>query len=242
MKHKAVHRDLKSANVLLSKENDIIRGKVADFGTSRFASHVTLRRRFHSLHNGRFPEVDDTNDDDATKDVEDDCEDKVSDVSLSMTIPMGPMACGIGTPTHMAPEMWNVSSASESHLLTEKVDVYSFGIVMWEVLTMLKPWANLRFGYLVAEALGRDERPIVESKRDCYKDAFDALPPSNYIEVMTHCWSSRPHDRPSFVQVRETFRPWRSYVDQVHRELEITMKKKGAWAKEKKLYRRSMTA
>lgn len=39
-----------------------------------------------------------------------------------------------GTPAYMAPEMF------EGVALTEKVDVFSFGVMMWESYTGLIPW------------------------------------------------------------------------------------------------------
>ena len=45
--HDSIHRDLKSANILLSKDerDDLIRGKVADFGMSKLVSQEALNQR-----------------------------------------------------------------------------------------------------------------------------------------------------------------------------------------------------
>ena len=37
-KHDSVHRDLKSGNVLLDREDGLLRGKIGDFGMSKFMS------------------------------------------------------------------------------------------------------------------------------------------------------------------------------------------------------------
>ena len=45
--HDSIHRDLKSANILLSKDerDGLIRGKVADFGMSKLVSQEVLNQR-----------------------------------------------------------------------------------------------------------------------------------------------------------------------------------------------------
>ena len=39
-----------------------------------------------------------------------------------------------GTPAYMAPEQF------EGHRVTEKVDVFAFAVLCWEMLTSTKPW------------------------------------------------------------------------------------------------------
>lgn len=52
------------------------------------------------------------------------------------------MATRIGTPAYMAPETWTGS------LYNEKVDVYSWGILCWEVLLREKPYDCLSITHL----------------------------------------------------------------------------------------------
>ncbi|KAK9140702.1 hypothetical protein Scep_010383 [Stephania cephalantha] len=49
----------------------------------------------------------------------------------------------------MAPELLNGSSSRVS----EKVDVFSFGIAMWEILTGEEPYANMHCGAIIGELL-----------------------------------------------------------------------------------------
>uniref|UniRef100_A0A453JT84 Protein kinase domain-containing protein n=1 Tax=Aegilops tauschii subsp. strangulata TaxID=200361 RepID=A0A453JT84_AEGTS len=50
-----------------------------------------------------------------------------------------------GTLPWMAPELLNGSSSKVS----EKVDVFSFGIALWEILTGEEPYANMHCGAII---------------------------------------------------------------------------------------------
>ncbi|CAA2996861.1 flag-tagged kinase domain of mitogen-activated kinase kinase kinase [Olea europaea subsp. europaea] len=50
-----------------------------------------------------------------------------------------------GTLPWMAPELLNGGSSKVS----EKVDVFSFGIVLWEILTGEEPYANMHYGAII---------------------------------------------------------------------------------------------
>merc|ERR1711879_1068121 len=75
-----------------------------------------------------------------------------------------------GTPCWTAPEIIKGDNYSE------KADVYSFGIVMWEVLTRNVPYADQTFMSVALEILD-GKRPDVPS--DC---------PPEFKQLMQRCW------------------------------------------------------
>ncbi|XP_062518847.1 dual specificity protein kinase shkA-like [Corticium candelabrum] len=91
---------------------------------------------------------------------------------------------GVGT------ERWRAPELSLREPYDTAVDVYSFGIVLWEIWTRELPFDQYRFDYQVSDAVLRKERP--EIPRDC---------PQSLAMIMKNCWSPRPSDRLSFGQV-----------------------------------------
>lgn len=74
------------------------------------------------------------------------CDIKVGDLGLSKVKRQTLISGGVrGTLPWMAPELLNGSSS----LVSEKVDVFSFGIVMWELLTGDEPYADLHYGAII---------------------------------------------------------------------------------------------
>ncbi|KAG6510515.1 hypothetical protein ZIOFF_028539 [Zingiber officinale] len=71
---------------------------------------------------------------------------KVGDFGLSKIKRNTLVSGGVrGTLPWMAPELLNGSS----NKVSEKVDVFSFGIVMWEILTGEEPYANMHYGAII---------------------------------------------------------------------------------------------
>lgn len=73
---------------------------------------------------------------------------------------------------------------------TELADVYSFGLIMWEVVTRQIPF-NDSSVYQVPIQVAKGKRPPVP---EC---------PASYRKLMKKCWSQKPKRRPSFVTIVE---------------------------------------
>ncbi|CAF2114014.1 unnamed protein product [Brassica oleracea] len=89
-----------------------------------------------------------------------------------------------GTYRWMAPEM------IQHRAYNQKVDVYSFGIVLWELITGLLPFQNMTAVQAAFAVVNRGVRPTVPN---------DCLPVLS--EIMTRCWDANPEVRPCFLEV-----------------------------------------
>lgn len=90
----------------------------------------------------------------------------------------------IGTPHWMAPELF------ESNNYTNKVDVYAYGILLWEMLTEKVPFKG-KEGYQIALAVcTKKERPAIPD--------HTPRPLKNLINI---CWDQDPNKRPKFEKI-----------------------------------------
>ncbi|KAG2431409.1 hypothetical protein HXX76_009424 [Chlamydomonas incerta] len=87
----------------------------------------------------------------------------------------------VGTPSFMAPEMF-----CKGHPLDAAVDVYSFGILMYEVYT----------GSTVYDGVPPDKLPYHVVKRGL-RPAFPPDTPSAFRSLAQACWASDPRSRPT---------------------------------------------
>jgi tRNA A-37 threonylcarbamoyl transferase component Bud32 len=117
---------------------------------------------------------------------------KVGDLGLSKVKCQTLISGGVrGTLPWMAPELLNGSSS----LVSEKVDVFSFGIVLWELLTGEEPYADLHYGVIIGGIVSNTLRPQVPDSCD-----------PEWRSLMEQCWSTEPSERPSFTEIASRLR------------------------------------
>ncbi len=112
---------------------------------------------------------------------------KVSDLGLSRfkaPTKSEKMTGQAGTYHWMAPEVIN------SQHYTEKADIYSFGIIMWEVSFRAIPYDGMQPVQIVAAVLGRRERPCIPPGA-----------PKRVSILIQECWQHNPSLRPSFDEI-----------------------------------------
>lgn len=104
----------------------------------------------------------------------------------------------------MAPE---VLDTTREHF-DERIDIYSFGIVMWEAVTHAFPFEEFK-QFMVKRILGNgDERNFLRErdiKAAIVADGLRPTPagPDDYRQLMIDCWHAEPHYRPSFAAIKE---------------------------------------
>ncbi|KAG6694986.1 hypothetical protein I3842_09G074700 [Carya illinoinensis] len=117
---------------------------------------------------------------------------KVGDFGLSKIKRNTLVTGGVrGTLPWMAPELLNGSSS----MVSEKVDVFSFGIVLWEILTCEEPYANMHYGAIIGGIVNNTLRPPVPSFCD-----------PEWRLLMEQCWAPDPVARPSFTEIARRLR------------------------------------
>jgi len=115
---------------------------------------------------------------------------KVADFGLSRVVDSNKRRMTFcGTIETCAPEILN-----KDRTYTEKVDVYSFGIVLWEMHTRQPIYPDLNFFELSEKIVYQDLRPDI-----------NLIPPKvhkNIPILIKKCWQREPKNRPSFTEIR----------------------------------------
>ncbi|KAK1352884.1 dual specificity protein kinase shkD [Heracleum sosnowskyi] len=91
---------------------------------------------------------------------------------------------GRGTPQWMAPEVLRNERSNE------KSDVFSFGVILWELMTQSVPWSDLNSLQVVGVVGFMDRRLDIPETTD-----------PRISSVIEDCWKSNPGDRPSFKDI-----------------------------------------
>ncbi|KAK8508753.1 hypothetical protein V6N12_034858 [Hibiscus sabdariffa] len=106
-----------------------------------------------------------------------------------------------GTPEWMAPEVLRNEPSNE------KCDVYSFGIILWELATLRLPWSGMNPMQVVG-AVGFQDRRL-----DIPKE-LDPL----VATIIWQCWQTDPSLRPSFAELTVALKPLQRLVIPLHQD------------------------
>jgi serine/threonine protein kinase len=111
---------------------------------------------------------------------------KIADFGLSQRL--GEVKNFGGTLNYMAPEMFD-------GIVSEKTDVYSFGMILWELCTEKYPW--------------KDELSTIEDfinvvKKQGRRPPMPSEIPDRLKNLIRACWAQDPDERPPFEYIVET--------------------------------------
>ncbi|CAN0504915.1 unnamed protein product, partial [Ectocarpus sp. 12 AP-2014] len=94
--------------------------------------------------------------------------------------------------THMS-IAWSAPEVLDSGRSSYMSDVYSFGIVVWEVLSRELPWANkARPSEILTAVVLRGARP-----------SFHVDAPADIVDIAKACWAGQPEKRTTFSAILE---------------------------------------
>eukprot|EP01105_Mastigella_eilhardi_P001641 TRINITY_DN1194_c0_g1_i2.p1 TRINITY_DN1194_c0_g1~~TRINITY_DN1194_c0_g1_i2.p1 ORF type:complete len:241 (-),score=61.34 TRINITY_DN1194_c0_g1_i2:22-744(-) len=91
---------------------------------------------------------------------------------------------GVGTPIYMSPELLK---GEQYNSLT---DVYSYGVLCYEVLTQAEPYASFTNTWAIASFVVGGERPALPANTE-----------PQFAAMVNSCWAQVPSARPTFTQV-----------------------------------------
>jgi tRNA A-37 threonylcarbamoyl transferase component Bud32 len=117
---------------------------------------------------------------------------KIADFGLAR-VKAQMMTGNLGTCQYMAPEV--IQSAT----YTEKADVYSFGIVIWEVLSRQAPYQGMQPMQIAYTVIHQRNRPPIAPHW-----------PKELVSIMTDCWAPDPASRPPFSVILDRLRAIRT--------------------------------
>lgn len=111
---------------------------------------------------------------------------KVADFGLSKLKHTAQMSAksGRGTPQWMAPEVLRSESSGE------KSDVFSFGVILWELATGQVPWEGLNVMQVVGAVGFMGQRLTIPDDVD-----------GDVRDLIQRCWLSDPEQRPTFKEI-----------------------------------------
>ena len=217
------YSDVKSLNILIGREDT---AKIADFGTSRLFGRQPTQGRQKTKEGGAAAT---TGSDTVFLEVADEFNwtqmtsmpqqsDAQTQRQQQRTLG-GTQTVACGTLAYMANECLEAYLVGRQlEMLTLKVDVFAFGLVLWEIHTRGELWRGVGGGIKIAKHIvagGRPEFPTMattnslqlESKQATTSAAATtaaAAAARSLAALAVQCWADTPTSRPSFASIVPT--------------------------------------
>uniref|UniRef100_U9T1A4 Protein kinase domain-containing protein n=1 Tax=Rhizophagus irregularis (strain DAOM 181602 / DAOM 197198 / MUCL 43194) TaxID=747089 RepID=U9T1A4_RHIID len=116
---------------------------------------------------------------------------QIGDLGLSQPVSAQSNNEIYGVIPYVAPEIFKGSAFSKES------DIYCMGMIMWELTTGCKPFANVEHDiHLIYKILDGERPEITKDTPECY------------AKLMKRCWDSDPTKRPLITEIRKTFGKW----------------------------------
>ncbi|POG69851.1 kinase-like domain-containing protein, partial [Rhizophagus irregularis DAOM 181602=DAOM 197198] len=118
---------------------------------------------------------------------------KLANLGLSKRIEEAsdPQSRSVGMIPYADPKSFaQVDSQSQMYSLNEKSDVYSIGILLWEISSGHPPFPD------EPHDIG-----LIMDILDGYREVPVPNTPKEYVKIYTECWNSEPDDRPTISEV-----------------------------------------
>eukprot|EP00027_Filamoeba_sp_ATCC50430_P004459 CAMPEP_0168552362 /NCGR_PEP_ID=MMETSP0413-20121227/6674_1 /TAXON_ID=136452 /ORGANISM="Filamoeba nolandi, Strain NC-AS-23-1" /LENGTH=843 /DNA_ID=CAMNT_0008582967 /DNA_START=113 /DNA_END=2644 /DNA_ORIENTATION=- len=92
------------------------------------------------------------------------------------------------------PIRWSAPETLKANRVSRASDVFSFGVVLWEIAEGKRPWIGLSNQAVVDAVVHRGERLSAPTRLRL---------PAEVWNLVLYCWHANPSDRPSFNQIYE---------------------------------------
>ena len=107
----------------------------------------------------------------------------------------------------------------------ESVDVYSYGIILWQMATDKVPFKGLNKEEFMIYVVHEGNRP-----------KLDHSWPTGFCELLTNCWSKEPSKRPTFASIMvhidrllESIAPNRPWLNKRGKSLSAASASHSSW-------------
>lgn len=117
---------------------------------------------------------------------------KISDFNLSKILDdsMNNSSMAAMNPRWLAPELFDGARP------TKACDIFSFGVILWELVEFGIPWGSENPWIIVSKLRSGERLKTQHNPKVCSEDSFQ-----RYSDLMKECWREDPADRPSIQTV-----------------------------------------